>query len=123
MIDEAPANPQERLVVQNVAVPLEVRRLFARESGAAAKRRLASAAVEVDFAYVQYQVDRIPVHDVPGVGAQLVLDLIDEARAAQQGNPLLASEDDAQQLVEPGKVIHVGVGDEDVRDAQQLAWG
>ena len=52
-----------------------------------------------------------------------MLDLIDEARAAQQGNPLLASEDDAQQLVEPGKVIQVGVGDEDVRDAQQLAWG
>lgn len=61
------------------------------------------------------------MHHVPGVGAQLVLDLGDEAGPAEQHDAVLAPEQDAQQLVEADEVVDVGVTDEHMRHAQQLA--
>ena len=71
--------------------------------------------------HVDHQLDLVAVHDVPGVRAQLVFDLRDELGPAKQHDVRLAPEHDAQQMIEPGKVIHVRMGDKDVRQAHQLA--
>ena len=46
---------------------------------------------------------------------------IDEARGTVEIKPQVPAEQDAQQRVESGEMIHVGVADEDVAEAQQLA--
>ena len=74
-----------------------------------------AATVCPDFVHVKHQLDLVAVHDVPGVRTQLVFDLGDKVGAAKQNDLGLAPEHDAQQVIEPGKVIHVRIGNKDVR--------
>ena len=52
---------------------------------------------------------------------QLVFDLRDEVGPAEQHDAGLAPEHDAQQMIEARKVVHMRMGDKDVRQAHQLA--
>ena len=69
------------------------------------------------------QVGVVVVHQVPGVGAQLVGHPVDKAGRAEQPQPLVPAQAQPQQPVEIGEVIHMSVGDEHVADPQQLAGG
>src|SRR5205085_9793483 len=120
VIHEAAADPERGFVVQNIVDDGQRATGFAREAGSARKSTARSTAVGADFVHVDYELDFVTVHDVPSVSAQLVLELIDEMRASEQDDPGLASEHDTQPMIEAGKVVHVRVRDENMRDAHQL---
>ena len=52
-----------------------------------------------------------------------MLDLVDEARRADEVERTAAVQAHAQQAVEAGKMIHVGVRDKHMADPQELAGG
>ena len=52
---------------------------------------------------------------------QLMLDLRDEIRSSEQHQTGLAPKHHAQQMIEPGEVIHVRMRDEDMRDTHQFS--
>ncbi len=78
-------------------------------------------AFVADLGDHQGEVRCIVPHQVPAVRRELVLDLVDEARRPEEVKALLPSQADAQKPVEAREVVHVGVGDEGVADAKQLA--
>jgi len=121
VVDEAASHAKQRLVVQHVAGAFERCSGLVRKASAAGEARSPPAAISVYVEHVQNQFDRVAVHDVPRVPPKLVFDLRDEARPADKRQALLAPEHDAQHLVEADEVVHVGVADEGMRHAQQLA--
>jgi hypothetical protein len=69
------------------------------------------------------EVHVIVMDQVPRVGRELVFDAVQKLRRTEQAHMFRAAEADAQQSIEAGKVVHVGVRDEHVADAQQLPRG
>ncbi|OIQ71403.1 hypothetical protein GALL_469770 [mine drainage metagenome] len=121
MIDEAAAHANGRFLMQYVGTRREGRARLPRKSPSTREAGTLQFTTGPDLAHVEHQLDCIAIHDVPRVGKQLVLDLRDETRPAEEHEACLAAEHDAQQMIEPGKMIHVRVGDEHVRQPHQLA--
>jgi hypothetical protein len=61
----------------------------------------------------------VALHHVPRVGGQLVPDAVGEAGAAPQLQARHAAEAEREQVIEAREVIHVRMGDERMRHAQQ----
>jgi hypothetical protein len=76
----------------------------------------------MQFADQQGEVTFVVVHQVPGIGRELGLHLGEDARRPEELDRVRPAERDAQQPVETHEVVHVGVRDEHMADAQQLAW-
>src|SRR5438067_8761378 len=120
MVDEARANAKRRLVMHDIITLFERLVRFSRESRPTRKTRSLTPPVRSRLAHVEHQLV-VAVDDVPYVRVQLVLDLRDEIRASVKRQAGFTSEHDAQQMIEPGKVVHVRVRDEHMRYAHQLA--
>src|SRR5262245_10904174 len=121
VIDEAAADAEGRFLMEHVIRQLERSAWFPLELLPARKAGALPSAVHPDLAYVDNELGLVAVHDVPGIRAQLVLDLRDEARPTEQQQARLAPEHHAQEVIEAGEVVHVGVGDENMREAHQLS--
>jgi hypothetical protein len=88
---------------------------------ALSKRALRARAVGCERMHLDRHRHLVAMHHVPRVGAQLVLDLVGEARPAPQHETADPAKAECEQVVEAGEVVHVGVTDERVADAQQQA--
>jgi hypothetical protein len=66
------------------------------------------------------EIDRGAVEKVPGVRPEPVLEVIDETRRAEEVERAAPMQAQAQQAVEAGEVVHVGVRDERVAHLQEL---
>ena len=93
------------------------------ESPAAAELGRSGPSVRVDLGRPHHEVALVVGHQVPGVGGELVLDLVDEPGWPEEVEDLVPSQEEPQQGVEPGEVVHVGVGDEGVAHLQDLPRG
>ena len=82
-----------------------------------------SAAQNMAFTdFMDFQIQRIAmvVNQIPGVGSQFAGDIVTEARWTVEMQRLVAAQLQPQQAVEPHKMIHMGVGNEDVRYFQDV---
>jgi hypothetical protein len=112
----------ERLVVDEQAALRAARReALAREAGARAEARRARRVVGVDLGHVEDELDVVAVDAVPRVRRQPALDLVHEARRAEEPDARVPPDADAHQSVEADEVVHVRVRHEHVREPQELA--
>jgi hypothetical protein len=67
------------------------------------------------------EIARIFTEKVQCIGFELVLDAVGKPRRADEMQRHCPMQTDAQQPIEPDKMIHVGVRHEDMTDAKELA--
>ncbi len=75
----------------------------------------------VQFGDVQDEAVAIAFYQVPAVAGQLAGQVVEKPLGAKQMQILVPAQQDAQDAVEPAKVVHVGVGYENVADFQDVA--
>src|SRR5207244_2470415 len=97
--------------------------LAALESVAGAEQAFACETLSCEFGCRDNEVGRVFAHQVPGIRTKLVPDSFGEAAGADQMKRLGSIETDAQQPIEAGEMVHVGMGYESVAHAQELARG
>src|SRR5262249_58322115 len=76
-----------------------------------------------EFGRRQCEVERIFIEEIPVIGSQFVLHLIEKSGRADEVKGGGSVEAQPQQAIETRKMIHVGVRNESMRDAQELARG
>jgi hypothetical protein len=69
------------------------------------------------------EIGRLLVEQIPCVGVELVTNAVDEALRADEPNGHWPPEAEPKQVIEAREMIHVRVGYENIRDAQDLARG
>src|SRR5713226_7762320 len=74
-----------------------------------------------DFRRGQHEIERVFPEQVPGIGPELVLDLVGEAVRTEETKRRISMQAYPQQPIEPREVVHVSVRHEYVAYAQQLA--
>jgi hypothetical protein len=94
---------------------------LALESTSAAKPRTLQVPLGVYLVRDDDEVSLVVLDEIPGVRGKLVFKLCYESRGTVQAHSGVASQTDTQQVIETSEVIHVGVGNEYVTDAQELA--
>jgi hypothetical protein len=52
-----------------------------------------------------------------------VLEVPDESRRAEKGDPAVSPQAKTDEMIEPDEMVHMGVGNEDVIDFQYLSGG
>lgn len=77
----------------------------------------------LDFRCIDDERVLVLLYEVPGIGAQFGLDLLEKAGWAEQVNRLVTPEKEAKELIESDEMIHVHVGYEDMADLQKLPRG
>ena len=77
--------------------------------------------VGMELAGCDGEIARKALRQVPGIGCKPVLYPLNEPRRPEEGEPLLPAKTYPYHMVEADKVVHVGVGDEDEVDLQELA--
>jgi hypothetical protein len=85
------------------------------------EKREPHALRSVEFFHANGQFTVITLDQIPGVGSKLMLDGVDNARRPMDAKRLLPPEQEPQQLVETGEMVHMPMRDEDVADAQKFA--
>ena len=108
---------------QQTAVRHALRLPLALEAGPPGKGRRRQSSVFAHFSHAEHWVALIPGDQVPGIGLELMLDGVDHPYGAIDIHGLFAAKKATQEIVEPGKMVHVPVRHENVADAQQLARG
>jgi hypothetical protein len=88
-----------------------------------ARAELADAAnsIGVEFGHRKSEVERLGIEKIPIIGFQFVLHLIEETGRTGQMQRRGTVQAEPQQAIEAGKMIHVGVGNENMTDAHELA--
>jgi hypothetical protein len=71
--------------------------------------------VGVKFSNLQAQ--GIAIHQVPGIALELALDVGDESGRAVKPNPFATAKGHPEQTIEANKMIHVGMGQENILDS------
>jgi len=81
------------------------------------------ARVEVccQLRYFYKEIMVVFPHEVPRIGMEPVIDISDEARGTKEVYTVIPSQGETYEVVEADKVIHMGVGDESMRNFQDLA--
>lgn len=74
----------------------------------------------MDFGDLQGQVVRVIFHQVPCIGGQLALHMVNERGGAEKGELFVSPKADSQEMVKADKVVHVRMGDEDVANFQDF---
>src|SRR5262249_43976027 len=98
---------------------------------ASSRRRNASRAEPADtanaacreFGRRQCEIERIFIEEIPVIGSQFVLHLIEKAGRTDEMKGGGSVEAQPQQAIETREMMHVGVRNERMRDAQELACG
>jgi len=67
------------------------------------------------------EIARMFIEKVQCIGFEFVLDAVGKTRRADEMQRHCPMQTDAQQPIEPDKMIHVGVRDEGMADAKELA--
>ena len=65
----------------------------------------------------------ILVYQIPCIGPEPVLDVPDESRGAEKGDPAVSPQAKTDKMIEPDEMVHMGVGNEDVIDFHYLSGG
>src|SRR6266540_3057930 len=92
-----------------------------RESLFQAKPRTSDLVGAIDLADRQDQVARIALDEVPAIGLELVMDLVDQALGAIEIDRLLAPDQYPEEVIEADEMIDMSVGDEHVLEAMDLS--
>lgn len=121
MVVERP-RPHLKLLIlqQHVVTQRDLGQRLALETVPSPKLRTLHASL-AQLMHQNREVGGVTFNQIPRVRVQLVLDLIDEVARPVQAYANVATEADAQQMIEAGEVIHVRMRYEHVADAQQLA--
>ena len=89
----------------------------------------AAAAVElghhlaISVPFVHFEHQPLPPDQVPGIPGQLPFHVLKEIGWAKDAEGFVSAEQDPDEGVKSYKVVHVGVGDEDVANLQHFAMG
>src|SRR5262249_56308029 len=76
-----------------------------------------------EFGRRQCEIERIFIEEIPVIGSQFVLHLIEKSGRADEVKGGGSVEAQPQQAIETRKMIHGGVRNESMPDAQELAGG
>jgi hypothetical protein len=98
-------------------------KLASLEGLACAELADAANSIGVEFGPRQSEVERLRIEKIPIIGFQFVLHLIEETARTGQMQRRGTVQAEPQQAIEAGKMIHVGVGNENMTDAHELARG
>ncbi len=90
------AHPERRGIQKDSVRGLPLRQDFALETPSAAKLRAPRAPVGFELVCGDHEIGLVVLHEVPGVGGELVFELGDEPPGAVQMNPGVAPEADPQ---------------------------
>jgi hypothetical protein len=71
----------------------------------------------------KYEIVLIILHEVPGVSAELALDVGNESGRAEEGKVFIATQANPEKVIKADEVIHVGMGDQDMIDLEKLSRG
>src|SRR6516162_3580067 len=115
------SHPERRRIQQYPIRGLLSRQAFPFETRSATKLSTLHVSPGIELVRGDYEIGRIVLHEVPGVGGELVFEMADKPPGAVQRNPGVAPEANSQQMVESGEVIHVGVRDEDIAHPHKLS--
>lgn len=120
VVEVGRAHAKAQLLAQHSAGNVLRRQRLAREARIGAEARALAAAVGRKLVDGQGEVPRIALDHVPAIRRELVLHPVDEAGRAVQPQALMAPQAHAQQPVEAGEMVHVGVRHEHIAEAQDL---
>ena len=123
MVEQGAAHLQRRFSQQHIAGADHAGFVFAAEHVVAAEAGAPPGFPAVQFGHAQLEVGCVVMHQIPGIGTQLVFHLVEKAGRAEQLQFPVAPEQYAQQPVETDEMVHVRVGHKHIADAQQLARG
>jgi hypothetical protein len=121
MVERYGAYLEYRCFQQYSRFSLYGQQFFAMKPRSAAEFCTPHSAVGAELVRGDYEIGLVILHEIPGIGAKLVLELCDEALRAVQANARIASKTHSQQMVEAREVIHVSVGNENIAYPQQLS--
>jgi hypothetical protein len=121
MLEDRRAHSKARLVVEHVAGEPCLVELLAGESRLHAEPGLAQQAGRIELGDSEDQVVGIAVDQVPPIGHELVLHLVDEAGRTMERDGLLPPDQEAEQPVETKEMVEVGVRHEHLVDAQDAS--
>src|SRR6185369_15194966 len=95
--------------------------VFPPEPAATVELGRDAPAIRMEFGSDQGEVGGIVFHQVPGVGGEPVFHLGDKPGRAEEVDTFFASQAEPEQMVEADEMVDVGMGDEDMREPQDLA--
>lgn len=76
----------------------------------------------VDFCHHESEITRFAIDEIPEIGLELVVDVIDEAVRAIKMDLLVATDEHPQQTIKSIKMIDMRVRNEHVFKALYLSW-
>ncbi len=68
----------------------------------------------------QLELVGVVCDQIPGIGAELVLDVIEERGRPVEMDAPVPPQGDPEEVIETDEMVHVGVGNEDVVDLQEF---
>jgi hypothetical protein len=65
---------------------------------------------------MNYQIHRIGIvfDQIPGIGRDFIIQLIQKIRRTIQIHYLVSAQTDPEKMIEPDEMIHMGMGDKDM---------
>ena len=76
----------------------------------------------VDFCHDESQITRLAINEIPEIGLELVVDVIDEAVRAIKMDLFVPTDEHPQQTIKSIKMIDMRVRNEHVLKASYLSW-
>ena len=115
------ANAQPGLVMEEIVGKGAGPESFDRKATLTMEFRAETTAIGMNLTGKDGEVGVVVVDEVPAVGGETMADLGDETGGAIEVELLLPAEAEAKEMIEADEVVDVGVGDEDMAGAQELA--
>src|SRR5437763_980794 len=75
----------------------------------------------IDLGHHQDEIADVAIDKVPAIGLKLVMNLVDESRGAVKIERLVAPDQDPEQVIEPDEMVDMGVRNENMFEAMDLA--
>jgi len=107
MVQRGATDLKARLIKQEIVFQLGCDQVLARKSAAPGKLSSGVHAITAVFDDAQHDMVLIAANEIPGVGAELRIDSVDQPRRSVEVHDLVATEHKPQQAIEPDEVVHV----------------
>ena len=75
----------------------------------------------IDFGHDERKIGKIAIDEIPTIGAEFVMHIVDEAFRSIKADRFLATDQQPQQAIKPDEMIDMRMGDEDMSQPLDLA--
>ncbi len=120
MVQDFRPYPVKRVINEHPSLDYPACTLFSPESIPTAKTA-GSLFLTHNLRRFQVEIILVILHQIPGVTAQPVFNVTDKARWTEKPDRSVPPQTNPDQMIKTDKMIHVGVGNIDLPDLEQIA--